>query len=125
MALETYLRPVLIVFSNVKKPVGCGRVVFLLNLVLLFTGVESVSVFISFACIFWYHDWWIKITILDMRSFKAKCSLKSRMCKWFGREGRVMGVLEVSRSIGDGPFKKHGVSCIPDVKRCQLQENDK
>lgn len=36
-----------------------------------------------------------------------------------------MGVLEVSRSIGDGPFKKHGVSCIPDVKRCQLQENDK
>jgi len=41
------------------------------------------------------------------------------------REGRVMGVLEVSRSIGDGPFKKHGVSCIPDVKRCQLQENDK
>lgn len=41
------------------------------------------------------------------------------------REGRVMGVLEVSRSIGDGPFKKHGVSCIPDVKRCQLQQNDK
>lgn len=41
------------------------------------------------------------------------------------REGRVMGILEVSRSIGDGPFKKHGISCIPDVKRCQLQENDR
>ena len=41
------------------------------------------------------------------------------------REGRVMGVLEVSRSIGDGPYKNHGVSCIPDVKRCQLTDNDR
>ncbi|KAK2184010.1 hypothetical protein NP493_286g01045 [Ridgeia piscesae] len=40
-------------------------------------------------------------------------------------DGRVMGVLEVSRSIGDGPYKKHGVSCIPDIKRCQLTENDR
>jgi len=41
------------------------------------------------------------------------------------REGRVMGVLEVSRSLGDGPYKRHGVTCVPDVKRCQLTENDK
>ena len=36
-----------------------------------------------------------------------------------------MGQLEVSRSIGDGPYKNHGVSCVPDVKRCQLMENDR
>ena len=41
------------------------------------------------------------------------------------RDGRVMGVLEVSRSLGDGPYKNHGVTCIPDVKRCQLTENDR
>ena len=41
------------------------------------------------------------------------------------REGRVMGVLEVSRSIGDGSFKKHGVSCVPDVRRCQLTKDDR
>ena len=36
-----------------------------------------------------------------------------------------MGQLEVSRSIGDGPYKNHGVSCVPDVKRCQLMNNDR
>ncbi|KAK3714352.1 hypothetical protein RRG08_017191 [Elysia crispata] len=41
------------------------------------------------------------------------------------REGRVLGVLEVSRSIGDGPYKRHGVTCVPDIKRCQLTDNDK
>ena len=41
------------------------------------------------------------------------------------REGRVMGVLEVSRSFGDGPYKNHGVTCLPDIKRCQLTENDR
>ncbi|XP_064641995.1 integrin-linked kinase-associated serine/threonine phosphatase 2C-like [Lineus longissimus] len=41
------------------------------------------------------------------------------------RDGRVMGVLEVSRSIGDGQFKKQGVTCLPDIKRCQLTEKDK
>ncbi|RUS88689.1 hypothetical protein EGW08_003504 [Elysia chlorotica] len=41
------------------------------------------------------------------------------------REGRVLGVLEVSRSIGDGPYKRHGVTCIPDIKRCQLTDNDR
>ncbi|GFS03018.1 integrin-linked kinase-associated serine/threonine phosphatase 2C [Elysia marginata] len=41
------------------------------------------------------------------------------------REGRVLGVLEVSRSIGDGPYKRHGVTCVPDVKRCQLTDNDR
>ncbi|GAB6019959.1 hypothetical protein CHUAL_001488 [Chamberlinius hualienensis] len=41
------------------------------------------------------------------------------------REGRVMGILEVSRSIGDGQYKTLGVTCIPDVKRCQLTTNDR
>ncbi|CAL1527263.1 unnamed protein product [Lymnaea stagnalis] len=41
------------------------------------------------------------------------------------REGRVMGVLEVARSIGDGPYKNHGVTCIPDIKKCQLTEHDR
>lgn len=41
------------------------------------------------------------------------------------RDGRVMGVLEVSRSIGDGQYKKHGVSCIPDVKKCRLTSEDR
>ncbi|KAK2148720.1 hypothetical protein LSH36_486g03052 [Paralvinella palmiformis] len=43
----------------------------------------------------------------------------------FVRDGRLMGVLEVSRSIGDGPYKKHGVICLPDVKKCQLTNHDK
>ncbi len=36
-----------------------------------------------------------------------------------------MGILEVSRSIGDGRFKHCGVTCIPDVKKCQLTPKDK
>ena len=39
-------------------------------------------------------------------------------------EGRVMGIVEVSRSIGDGRFKHCGVISTPDVFRCQLTEND-
>ncbi|XP_042315724.1 integrin-linked kinase-associated serine/threonine phosphatase 2C isoform X1 [Sceloporus undulatus] len=41
------------------------------------------------------------------------------------REGRVLGVLEVSRSIGDGQYKRFGVISVPDVKRCQLTHNDR
>lgn len=41
------------------------------------------------------------------------------------REGRVLGVLEVSRSIGDGRFKRCGVSCVPDVMRSTLTDNDR
>ena len=41
------------------------------------------------------------------------------------REGRVLGVLEVSRSIGDGRFKGCGVTCVPDVMRCTLTDNDR
>ncbi|XP_074625597.1 integrin-linked kinase-associated serine/threonine phosphatase 2C-like [Acropora palmata] len=41
------------------------------------------------------------------------------------REGRVLGVLEVSRSIGDGRFKRCGVTCVPDVMRCTLTDNDR
>ncbi|CAD5115082.1 DgyrCDS4095 [Dimorphilus gyrociliatus] len=41
------------------------------------------------------------------------------------KDGRVLGHLEVSRSIGDGQYKNHGVSCIPDVKRCNITETDR
>ncbi|XP_077205365.1 integrin-linked kinase-associated serine/threonine phosphatase 2C isoform X5 [Paroedura picta] len=40
-------------------------------------------------------------------------------------EGRVLGVLEVSRSIGDGQYKRFGVISVPDIKRCQLTQNDR
>ncbi|XP_023152950.2 integrin-linked kinase-associated serine/threonine phosphatase 2C isoform X2 [Amphiprion ocellaris] len=41
------------------------------------------------------------------------------------RDGRVLGVLEVSRSIGDGQYKRCGVISIPDLRRCQLTANDR
>ncbi|XP_064599031.1 integrin-linked kinase-associated serine/threonine phosphatase 2C-like isoform X2 [Liolophura sinensis] len=41
------------------------------------------------------------------------------------KNGRVMGVLEVSRSIGDGQYKTFGVTCLPDVKKCQLKDKDR
>ncbi|XP_019964216.1 integrin-linked kinase-associated serine/threonine phosphatase 2C isoform X2 [Paralichthys olivaceus] len=41
------------------------------------------------------------------------------------RDGRVLGVLEVSRSIGDGQYKRIGVISSPDLRRCQLTANDK
>ena len=41
------------------------------------------------------------------------------------RDGRVLGILEVSRSIGDGQYKRMGVCNTPDVKRCKITCNDK
>ncbi|XP_022090343.1 integrin-linked kinase-associated serine/threonine phosphatase 2C-like isoform X1 [Acanthaster planci] len=41
------------------------------------------------------------------------------------KDGRVQGILEVSRSIGDGRFKHCGVSCVPDIKKCQLADSDR
>lgn len=43
----------------------------------------------------------------------------------FVRDGRVQGMIEVSRSIGDGTFKNVGLSCIPDIKKVTLTEDDK
>ncbi|CAB1348898.1 unnamed protein product [Coregonus sp. 'balchen'] len=39
--------------------------------------------------------------------------------------GRVLGVLEVSKSIGDGQYKRIGVISTPDLRRCQLTPNDR
>lgn len=36
-----------------------------------------------------------------------------------------MGVLGVSRSIGDGQYKRCGVISVPDVRRCPLTSNDR
>uniref|UniRef100_A0A1A7YA71 Integrin-linked kinase-associated serine/threonine phosphatase 2C n=1 Tax=Iconisemion striatum TaxID=60296 RepID=A0A1A7YA71_9TELE len=41
------------------------------------------------------------------------------------RDGRVLGVLEVSRSIGDGQYKRCGVISTPDIRRYQLTANDR
>lgn len=41
----------------------------------------------------------------------------------FVRDGRVQGVLEVSRAFGDAKFKKY-VTCTPDITKCTLTEND-
>lgn len=41
------------------------------------------------------------------------------------RDGRVLGVLEVSRSIGDGQYKRCGVISTPDLRRCQLTPSDR
>jgi len=41
------------------------------------------------------------------------------------RDGRVLGSLEVSRSIGDGQYKRCGVSCVPDIRRCVLSCHDR
>ncbi|XP_070761346.1 integrin-linked kinase-associated serine/threonine phosphatase 2C [Enoplosus armatus] len=41
------------------------------------------------------------------------------------RDGRVLGVLEVSRSIGDGQYKRCGVISSPDLRRFQLTANDR
>ncbi|VDM58671.1 unnamed protein product [Angiostrongylus costaricensis] len=40
-------------------------------------------------------------------------------------DGRVNGIIEVSRSIGDGQFKAHGVTCIPDMKKLTITPNDR
>ncbi|XP_036392796.1 integrin-linked kinase-associated serine/threonine phosphatase 2C isoform X1 [Megalops cyprinoides] len=41
------------------------------------------------------------------------------------RDGRVLGVLEVSRSLGDGQYKRCGVISTPDLRRCQLTHSDR
>jgi len=44
----------------------------------------------------------------------------------FVRDGRVLGVLEVSRSIGDGQYKHCGVINTPEIKRIrQLTSDDR
>ncbi|MGH0153946.1 UNVERIFIED_CONTAM: hypothetical protein FKN15_045217 [Acipenser sinensis] len=41
------------------------------------------------------------------------------------RDGRVLGLLEVSRSLGDGQYKRCGVISTPHLRRCQLTPNDR
>ncbi|EDV24253.1 uncharacterized protein TRIADDRAFT_26627, partial [Trichoplax adhaerens] len=70
-----------------------------------------------------------KVTALRLTKDQTPTDYEERMriqkCGGFVKDGRVMGILEVARSIGDGRFKHCGVSCIPDVKRCTLTKNDK
>ncbi|EFO85861.1 hypothetical protein CRE_02173 [Caenorhabditis remanei] len=40
------------------------------------------------------------------------------------KDGRINGVIEVSRSIGDLPFKSLGIINTPDLKKLTLTEND-
>jgi len=41
------------------------------------------------------------------------------------KDGRIMGQLEVSRSIGDGAYKAYGVTCLPDIKKLTLTPDDR
>eukprot|EP00123_Amoebidium_parasiticum_P000678 comp11545_c0_seq1/m.6005 comp11545_c0_seq1/g.6005 ORF comp11545_c0_seq1/g.6005 comp11545_c0_seq1/m.6005 type:complete len:434 (-) comp11545_c0_seq1:375-1676(-) len=41
------------------------------------------------------------------------------------KDGRVMGVLEVSRSIGDGQFKRSGVICVPDIVNFKISAHER
>uniref|UniRef100_A0A1I7XT13 PPM-type phosphatase domain-containing protein n=1 Tax=Heterorhabditis bacteriophora TaxID=37862 RepID=A0A1I7XT13_HETBA len=41
------------------------------------------------------------------------------------KDGRINGIIEVSRSIGDGQFKTLGVTCIPDMKKLTLSAYDR
>ncbi|XP_029373335.1 integrin-linked kinase-associated serine/threonine phosphatase 2C isoform X2 [Echeneis naucrates] len=41
------------------------------------------------------------------------------------RDGRVLGVLEVSRSFGDGQYKRCGVISSPDLRTFQVTTNDR
>lgn len=52
-------------------------------------------------------------------------SFLSRSLRECTSDGRVMGVIEVSRSIGDGRFKHCGVTCIPDVTKFEITDKDK
>jgi len=39
------------------------------------------------------------------------------------RHGRVGGQLSVSRSLGDHHLKSSGVSCVPDVRSCEIEDD--
>lgn len=68
-------------------------------------------------CVRQLNDWWRRarcVYIEETQHFLSLC-----------RDGRVLGVLEVSRSIGDGQYKRCGVISVPDIKRCQLTHNDR
>eukprot|EP00049_Salpingoeca_infusionum_P002874 m.60815 g.60815 ORF g.60815 m.60815 type:complete len:229 (+) comp11838_c0_seq3:930-1616(+) len=39
--------------------------------------------------------------------------------------GRIQGIMEISRSIGDGRFKSLGVTAQPNIARCTLTAQDK
>ncbi|GAU97666.1 hypothetical protein RvY_08923-2 [Ramazzottius varieornatus] len=42
------------------------------------------------------------------------------------KEGRINGILEVSRSLGDLPHKKGtGLICTPSIQKCPITEDDK
>ncbi|KAM9732781.1 arf-GAP with coiled-coil, ANK repeat and PH domain-containing protein 2 [Menidia menidia] len=41
------------------------------------------------------------------------------------RDGRVLGLLDVSRSIGDGQFKRCGVISTPEIRSCRLTASDR
>ncbi|PIC45945.1 hypothetical protein B9Z55_005797 [Caenorhabditis nigoni] len=40
------------------------------------------------------------------------------------KDGRINGIIEVSRSIGDLPFKSLGIVSTPDLKKLTLTSND-
>lgn len=51
---------------------------------------------------------------------------KERIQKTGGRveNGRVNGILDISRSLGDIPFKKYGVTCAPELMKFSITGED-
>jgi len=66
---------------------------------------------------------------IPLQAHQHKCwvvSEKERIIKTGGRvdNGRVNGILEVSRAFGDIPFKKYGVTCLPELMKFKVTGED-
>jgi integrin-linked kinase-associated serine/threonine phosphatase 2C len=66
---------------------------------------------------------------IPLQAHQHKCwvvSEKERILKTGGRvdNGRVNGILEVSRAFGDIPFKKYGVLCHPELMKFKVTGED-
>jgi integrin-linked kinase-associated serine/threonine phosphatase 2C len=66
---------------------------------------------------------------IPLQAHQHKCwvvSEKERILKTGGRvdNGRVNGILEVSRAFGDIPFKKYGVLCLPELMKFKVTGED-
>lgn len=95
--------------------------------------------FQTYRFLFCFKDWGKAITLTYWNKIFSTCTISFRsggirVCNnststlvlfTIGRDGRVQGILEVSRSFGDRRFKRCGVISTPDIKRCTLTENDR
>ena len=64
----------------------------------------------------------LKPLLLTSEHNPAQYSERQRIQRAGGQviDGRISGIIEVSRSLGDAAFKRRGVICLPDLRRCAL-----